>query len=246
MTLIFDFPGGRNNYLMTLDGALSEELCEEFLDASRHHYGKIFSPGPTIGGIRREVKSSMDASIDSIYLKEIGLDSVSVFSTMHQKAMQAMYIALGRYRETYRELWSAPGLTDTGFRFQHYSQAEGWYRQHTDGCPWEWHASGGQRQRVIAAIIYLNTVESGGGTKFPEQKQIVSAKAGRVALFSCGWTHPHLGLTPLSSDKFIFSSFITCERTGWDKSKDEEKPESPLVTLKDKTHAEDETAEKDK
>jgi len=245
MTLIFDFPGGRNNYLMTLDGALSEELCEEFLESSRHHYKTLFSPGSTIGGIRPDMKSSMDARIDSIYLKEIGLDSVSVFSTMHQKAMKAMHIALGKYKETYRELWPAPGLTDTGFRFQHYIQAGGWYRQHCDGTPWEWHASGGQRQRVLAVIIYLNTIESGGGTKFPEQKQIVSAKAGRVAVFPAGWTHPHQGLTPLSSDKFIFSSFITCERTDWDKAKDEKKDESLLAPLKEETEAEDETVEKD-
>ena len=245
MTLIFDFLGGRNNYLMTLDGALDEGLCEEFIEASRHHYKKLFSPGPTLGGVRPSMKSSMDASIDREFLKQQGLDSVSVFSEMYGKAMKAMYIAMAKYKETYRELWPAPGLTDSGFRFQHYVQAGGWYRQHTDASPWEWHASGRERQRVLAVIIYLNSVESGGGTKFPEQKQIVKAKTGRVAIFPASWTHPHMGLTPLSSDKFIFSSFITCERSQWDKEKDTEKTESSLVSLKEEPETEEETAEKD-
>jgi hypothetical protein len=211
VTLSFDFPGGPRNFLLTFDGGIEESLCEEFLDACKQHYDVMFEPGPTWGGVRPNMKKSMDATLDSRWLQEKGLSSVSVFESMRTKAQQAMYTAIAKYVEQYRELWNAPGLCDTGFRLQHYHQAGGWYRQHCDATPWEKYASGDDLPRVLAILVYLNTVESGGGTKFPEQDQIVSAVAGRVAVFPTAWTHPHLGLTPLSSDKFIFSSFVTCD-----------------------------------
>ena len=233
MSLSFDFPSGVNDYILTLDGAIDEELCSEFLRACRLHYSRMFEPGPTMGGVKPDMKSSMDANIEMNSLKDNNLDSIEVFSTLRDKAYRALHTAIAKYRETYERLWYAPGLTDTGFRLQHYIQTAGWYRTHVDGSPWESYSSGGLRQRVLGAIIYLNTVESGGGTHFPEQNYTVEAKAGRVALFPAAWTHPHMGETPLSSDKFILSSFITCSRSYWDIEREEKaKPESTLSPLK--------------
>ena len=152
-----------------------------------------------------------------------------------------MYTGIARYIEQYRELWQVPGLCDTGFRLQHYQQAGGWYRQHCDATPWERYASGDDLPRVLGILVYLNTIEAGGGTRFPEQNQTISAVAGRGAVFPAAWTHPHLGLTPLSSDKFIFSSFITCDNSEFD-----HKPtyESSTPLKQDEDH-EDEIVEKD-
>ena len=242
MTLCFDFPGGTRNFILTMDGFLEESLCEEFLSVVKQHYAIMFEPGPTWGGVRPSMKKSMDASIEAFWLKERNLNSVPVFETMRTKAEQAMHTAIAKYQEQYRELWTAPGLCDTGFRLQHYRQAGGWYRQHCDATPWEKYASGGDLARVLGIIIYLNMIEVGGGTKFPEQNQTVSAVAGRVAVFPAAWTHPHMGLTPLSTDKFIFSSFITC-----DNSNSDHNPyfEYYVTPVKKDAESEDQNAEKD-
>jgi hypothetical protein len=247
MTFSFDLPGGKDNYIMTLDNAIEKSVCDEAVEAFRRYYESMFEPGPTLGGLRPLVKSNMDTGIAQDYLKTRNLDTVPIFATLHSKAYLAVRLILAKYQEIYRQLWHAPGLTDTGFRVQHSGQGAGWYREHCDGVPWEYHSSGGITQRVLGVLIYLNDIEVGGGTRFEEQGQVISAKAGRIAIFPTHWTHPHSGLVPISSDKFIMSTFITCQQSEWDAHNNRTvNPESsPYVRLKNTPEDEDEIVEKD-
>ena len=61
---------------------------------------------------------------------------------------------------------------------------------------------------MLGAIIYLNTVETGGETYFREHDLKIPAKAGSIALFPAYWTHPHQGCVPISDDKWIVSTFV--------------------------------------
>jgi hypothetical protein len=97
-------------------------------------------------------------------------------------------------------------VSDTGYQVQRYKQNSGFYNEHIDGSPW----ISGSTTRTLGLILYLNTVQEGGGTNFPFHQTTVDAVAGRVAVFPAYWTHPHEGLMPLSSDKWIVSSFIRC------------------------------------
>jgi prolyl 4-hydroxylase len=49
----------------------------------------------------------------------------------------------------------------------------------------EWNnlAPSGGGQRILTFLMYLNTVEEGGGTIFPELDLIVQAKQGRIVIF---------------------------------------------------------------
>ena len=94
---------------------------------------------------------------------------------------------------------------------QHYEKNIGYYREHIDGGIVPRTTS----TRILGAIIYLNTVDVGGGTYFREHDIIVPAKIGSVSLFPAHWTHPHQGMVPISNDKWIISSFITMD-TGAD------------------------------
>lgn len=242
MTLSFELVGGKDNYIMILDNAIEQSVCDEAVEAFRRYYESLFTPGPTLGGIRPEVKSNMDTGISQDFLKTHNLDTVPIFATLHSKAYLAVRLILSKYQETYRQLWAAPGLTDTGFRVQHSPQGSGWYREHCDGVPWEYYSSGGATQRVLGVIIYLNDIEVGGGTRFAEQRQVVSAKAGRIAIFPTHWTHPHSGLVPISTDKFIMTTFITCQQSPWDAPNDTtiDPEKSPYVRLKETPEDEDE------
>jgi hypothetical protein len=57
-------------------------------------------------------------------------------------------------------------------------------------------------------VIYLNDVEYGGETNFPLHEIAVTPKAGRIVFFPATWTHLHESRVPISSDKWIISSFI--------------------------------------
>jgi hypothetical protein len=66
--------------------------------------------------------------------------------------------------------------------------------------------------RVLLTIIYLNDVDEGGETEFFYQKRSVKPKKGTIVIAPAGFTHTHKGHVPLSSDKYIFASWIKFKR----------------------------------
>lgn len=62
--------------------------------------------------------------------------------------------------------------------------------------------------RILLFIIYLNDVEEGGETDFFYQNRSVKPKAGSMVVAPCGFTHTHRGNVPVSSDKYIFTSWM--------------------------------------
>ncbi len=66
-----------------------------------------------------------------------------------------------------------------------YYEVGGEYKPHFDGFNFEiekdWLENGGQR--IITVIAYLNDVEEGGGTSFPEIGFNIAAKQGNVVVF---------------------------------------------------------------
>ena len=66
-----------------------------------------------------------------------------------------------------------------------YYEVGGEYKPHFDGFNYEkekdWFENGGQR--LITVIAYLNDVEEGGGTSFPEIGFDISPKKGNVVVF---------------------------------------------------------------
>lgn len=56
-------------------------------------------------------------------------------------------------------------------------------------------------------MIYLNTVEKGGKTDFPNQGLSVKPEAGKVVIWPAAYTHPHRSAPDLDEWKYIV--------TGW-------------------------------
>ncbi len=62
--------------------------------------------------------------------------------------------------------------------------------------------------RYLVMLWYLNDVETGGGTRFPQLGLEVAARAGRLLMFPPYWMYQHEGLPPESGDKFILSTYL--------------------------------------
>lgn len=62
--------------------------------------------------------------------------------------------------------------------------------------------------RYLVLLWYLNDVERGGTTRFPQLGVEVEARAGRLLMFPPYWMYQHEGLAPQSSDKFILSTYL--------------------------------------
>jgi prolyl 4-hydroxylase len=62
--------------------------------------------------------------------------------------------------------------------------------------------------RYLVFLWYLNDVEQGGATRFPDLDLEVPARAGRLLVFPPYWMFQHEGLPPQSGDKYILSTYL--------------------------------------
>ncbi len=63
--------------------------------------------------------------------------------------------------------------------------------------------------RVLLFLIYLNDVDEGGETDFYYQDESIKPKAGSMVIAPCGFTHTHRGNVPVSSDKYVLTSWVS-------------------------------------
>ncbi len=62
--------------------------------------------------------------------------------------------------------------------------------------------------RYLVMMWYLNDVGEGGETRFPQIDVTVAARAGRLVMFPPYWMYQHEGVTPISGDKYILSTYL--------------------------------------
>lgn len=188
---------GPETSIRVYDGALSRERCEYLLAAFRADRGGHHR-GVTAGGYLPQVKLTTDLRVGArqlVYPK--------VWDSARSMIRSAVMDTWGRYQK------SVPGASrlrgpfeDTGYQIQHYARGRGRYGPHVDASGWE------TAFRCGSCVLYLNTVNEGGGTRFPELGVRVKAKQGRLIWFlpSVAWLHG--GEVPLSGDKVIVSTFM--------------------------------------
>lgn len=209
------FPLGKYSYIAEYKEALDAERCESLVSNLLEDFLNVgfFTQGPTIGGVNTSIKRCMDTGLmdPNIYT----VDSTKYY---HQYAAASEYLysriwsCINDYIQTFPQFWSVPNLDITGLRIQRYFKNDGFYREHVDGLPWDYPRPDGNRKnhtRVLAVLVYLNTVTDGGGTSFRIHDCSIDAEIGKIVLFPTSWTHPHMGLVPYSSDKWIISCFVT-------------------------------------
>jgi len=57
-------------------------------------------------------------------------------------------------------------------------------------------------------LWYLNDVEAGGDTRFPQLDLRVDPRAGRLLMFPPYWMYQHEGMPRLSGEKYILSAYL--------------------------------------
>ena len=91
------------------------------------------------------------------------------------------------------------------YHIQKYEARKGYFAPHVDSSVFS------LAFRVAAAVIFLNTVEEGGGTRFPHHDLTVGCVEGRILWFPATWTYEHEGTMPISDHKWAISTFL-CHR----------------------------------
>jgi len=199
------WPLGQGAGICIHDEAIPSKLCRKIVKyiAKRPH---LSNPGRTVGGVEPDTKLSMDAHIAG--------DNALVQSSKEAEALGSMERSLyDIYVEVLKEYFSNyPAMAsewrarlDTGYQYQRYEKGKGFYTSHIDGAPY---LAGNGSDRVLASVMYLNTVEKGGGTYFDYFDFTCDAVEGRIVTFPATFLHLHGGLVPESSDKSIISTFV--------------------------------------
>ena len=100
------------------------------------------------------------------------------------------------------------GNEDDGYHMQKYTKNEGRYLFHNDfSVQLRRRREGNQiGHRTVTFIFYLNDVEEGGETTFPEFK--VKPKKGSVLFFPATWNYVHSANIPKSNDKYIITGWM--------------------------------------
>jgi len=95
----------------------------------------------------------------------------------------------------------APWTICENFHIQKYLPGECYHAEHMEHGNEEPYSL-----RLLAWMVYLNTIEDCGGTKWPQQNFESKAIMGDLYIWPAGWTHSHYGI-PSSETKYI--------ATGW-------------------------------
>ena len=186
------------------DNALDPALCEEIIQffADRPY---LQAPGQTFGGVQPETKLSTDSYVDG-KRANLSPEDAEILSRMEQEVYTQYGAVLTEYIQTYPGLvYEWQNKVDTGYQYQRYDEGQGYYKPHIDGAPY---SNGGAEKRVLASVLYLNTVEVGGGTRFEYLDYTCDAVVGRILTFPTTFLHLHAGLVPESSFKSIISTFV--------------------------------------
>lgn len=208
MSVLIEFPAGKNCHIAVVKQIIPSNVCTTLVQECNRYFDELFYPGTTMSGVNPSVKKSMDFNFSPAELTRLGIPGEN-FNPLHDAIDLALKRSVAAYVDEYPELGYAPRLYDSDYRLQHYPQAGGYYRRHYDGAPWD---AGSLNMRILGLVMYLNTVERGGETGFPEHGVKVPAIMGDIAIFPASWTHPHRGCTPISSEKWMISSFIMSDR----------------------------------
>lgn len=202
---MIQFPLGKQHHIAVIDNCLTAEFCDELVEFCEQHFDTLFERGVMLERFDPDYKNSLDWGIKSTATERLPQDLQDKAEQFDQVVFENLNKAINLYKNEYWGLDGWMTINDTGYRIQKYLKGEGFYKAHVDGSPWAQNAI----QRVLGVVLYLNTVEEGGQTGFPDHDYKVKAVKGRISIFPAYWTHPHTAEIPLSNDKWIISSFIT-------------------------------------
>jgi len=96
---------------------------------------------------------------------------------------------------------------------QKYKKGVGGYHQwHSEVCPSPQDLKAENMHRVLLWMYYLNDVEEGGETEFFYQGKKIKPQRGTFVVAPTSFTHTHKGHVPITSDKYILTSWVMYQR----------------------------------
>ncbi|MES2682940.1 MAG: 2OG-Fe(II) oxygenase [Pseudomonadota bacterium] len=179
-----------SDYILTADQVLDAETCRELIDLFEKQSSAKRANG---AGVRAGLEESAWTELDLARAKVPALQAKLLACARHVHAGYGTAVNLGlplpqpkRYAEWVIKRYLPNGKE----RFQ----------THFD-------AVNEVSNRYLVYLWYLNDVDEGGETVFPDIGLQVAPKAGRLLMFPPYWMYQHGGLPPRSGPKYILSTY---------------------------------------
>ena len=205
----------KDMYVRIYENVLSDSFCDHIIKKFEENpdfhalYPKTSYETMLIikGGVEK-----LKGHIGSKYTKEMYFNSNS-----EELKYEDTYVSqqLGRYLIKYfneldlsGDINELIGNSDSGYQMQKYIKNEGRYIFHNDFSV-KTERNNDRNQigyRTVTFLFYLNDVEEGGETTFPEFK--VKPKKGSLLLFPATWNYVHSANIPKSNDKYIITGWM--------------------------------------
>ena len=184
---------------------LESNLCEDIIKRFAQWYddGKV-NPGVTFSGYDPNIKDSYDLHISQFEEWE-DIDSI-LYEALTDKVTSYLENVITKQCEL-----SVDNIEDSGYQIQRTTSEQNGYPVHNDGeiIPHN------NNFRVMTYLWYLNDVEGGGWTEFPD-RCIIKPETGKLILFPANWTYPHIGHPPKTGNKYIITGWVYSSIVGYD------------------------------
>lgn len=95
-----------------------------------------------------------------------------------------------RYANTYKAYFGSMEFP----QMLYYPADSGYYADHVDAAV--------GNERVFSAVLYLNTIDNGGETRFVDLDLTIKPVAGRLVMFPANYLFRHEATKPIGQDKF--------------------------------------------
>jgi len=191
-------------YIRIYDNTLPDDLCDQII-AAYEADSEGHQPGRTISGVDLQTSIRTVLMIGSRMETPAGAERWAALDKAIHNILVGSWSKYISDVPTGFYISGTAKIEDSGYHIQKYDKGRGYFRRHIDSSSFT------VAFRVAAAIIYLNTVEVGGGTRFPDRDITVDCVKGRILWFPATWTYEHEGLMPVSDHKWSISTFL-CHR----------------------------------
>ena len=182
------------NFVTYYDNAMAPELCDEIITRFEKH-----------------TEQQEDTVLEELRsFKEINITAHEEWKDIQDKLLDLMQYNLGKYMTQFDidpKAWPEQVGYEM-FRMKRYLPNDrDEFRYHVDVQNYA------TARRFLVYFFYLNDVEEGGETAFQHNRKSpiltkVKPVKGRLLMFPPLWTHPHIGMKPISGPKYIIGGYL--------------------------------------
>lgn len=183
-----------SDFVKVYHDAVPADLCDDLIKLhSMLHTQGLTQIGQVMGGYSPYTKISEGVQVDD-GPKELLDRTNAVLEDLRARYFRELGLSVG----------DAMSIKTIRPQVQRYPKNTGFYREHIDVSP-------RVLKRTVSFVVYLNDVEEGGETRFPQQGVAAKPKKGRAVIFPPFWMFPHEGTIPVTDDKYILISIHEVE-----------------------------------